>query len=597
MKRRKFLQTVPAVMVTAPILNSLGSCLLFADDGQFKRPVLTPSNEIELGGLFGKAYDMSLARLTRKPFDTNFILADLNFNQKRMFTNFSGDISGRFIEVASLTSKKNRPQPDCLAEVIDKAPDFQKADGHFGAPVEWMKPMDTNVDTNQAVMMPILWGNGRIFLGLLAAWERFGNEKALESAKKLGDFYINTVIKRFCDPKRMAEYQKDSVGYASAYVTCVFHGIEGLVRCWRLTRERKYLDAAIKMADFHEPFDVLPVRHSHGSLSAHEALMMLYEETGEKRFLNRVVSRWEKAVGDGYINPCGSVLEFFFITNSHHDEGCSEADWLRLNLMLWRNTGHTRYLDMAERLLYNGYLANQWPTGGFGHRVVGYDETGPFSWRKPAAESVWCCSFHCPLGLYEFKEYLAVSNGNTVYYNFPTDFKAPVKIGDSTMFFISKSLSATDNVPIRTSFRLEGNANAAASIALRVPEWADKVVIQMNGKNLAGKIIDGYFYLTEPVKVGIELTASFVGQTYLETRRLKKQAIPKTLPATMEGVVLKRGPFILISKESTGEKIESLTVSVKNGQIQVPDSLGWFANMSYQEQDKPHTFVFNVDFK
>ena len=50
------------------------------------------------------------------------------------------------------------------------------------------------------------------------------------------------------------------------------------------------------------------------------------------------------------------------------DEGCSESDWLRFNLQLWRFTGETRFLDMAERLLLNQYAANQCPNGGYGWR-------------------------------------------------------------------------------------------------------------------------------------------------------------------------------------------------------------------------------------
>src|SRR5208283_1974064 len=134
------------------------------------------------------------------------------------------------------------------------------------------------------------------------------------------------------------------------------------------------------MADFHEAYDTLPVDHAHGSLSEHEALLLLYEDTGEVRYLQRVTNRWNRIVREGFVNPTGGVLEKFWVTGYNRDEGCAETDWLRLNLMLWQNTGDTRYLDMAERVLWNEYLANQWPDGGYGHRFIGCDDVGPFAY-------------------------------------------------------------------------------------------------------------------------------------------------------------------------------------------------------------------------
>jgi len=39
------------------------------------------------------------------------------------------------------------------------------------------------------------------------------------------------------------------------------------------------------------------------------------------------------------------------------DEGCAEADWLRLNLSLWRLTGQDRYLDAAEAAYRRAYCS------------------------------------------------------------------------------------------------------------------------------------------------------------------------------------------------------------------------------------------------
>ncbi|MCF0235099.1 MAG: glycoside hydrolase family 127 protein, partial [Thermoguttaceae bacterium] len=283
-------------LLSTALLATVRPDLLLADDaltlepGAFGGQTLTfaHSNDVGFGGFLGARYTKSLERLAKEPVDkVDFVLDDVNFNQKRRFYNYSGDISGRYLEVCALTSRKDKPTTPILPQVIDEIVQYQKPDGHFGRDVDWNKPIDIAAATDQSLEMPILWGNGRLMLGLFAAYERFGHEKAFEAAKKMADFYVEIVVKRFCDPARMDEYQQQAAGYAAAYVTCVFHGIEGLVRAYRLTGEKKYLDCAIEMADFHEQFDTLPVGHSHGSISAHEALVLLYESCGDKKYLEQ----------------------------------------------------------------------------------------------------------------------------------------------------------------------------------------------------------------------------------------------------------------------------------------------------------------------
>ncbi|MDO4587192.1 MAG: glycoside hydrolase family 127 protein [Planctomycetia bacterium] len=591
----------------------------FADGQTFYFP---SSNDVALNGLFGTAYAKSLQRLGEAPIDSvDFILADVNFNQNRRFTNYSGDISGRYIEITSLTSHSGKLTTAILPELIDKLVEFQKEDGHFGADVDWNKTVDLAASTDQSLEMPILWGNGRLLLGLLAAYERFGNEKALEAAKKLADFYVNIVVKRFCDPNRMTEYEKKAAGYAAAYVTCVFHGMEGLVRAWRITEDKKYLDTAIQMADFHEHFDVLPVGHSHGSISAHEALLMIYEETGEKKYLDRVTQRWEKAVSEGYINPCGGVSEKFEI-NYPSDEGCSEADWLRLNLMLWRNTRETKYIDFAERMLFNAYLANQWATGGFGHRRLGVDEKGVFSWQERYAESYWCCSYHGPLGYYEWKQFLAVGaekgqnndQKKMIYYNFPVAFRTPIQFSGEKWTLESDSLAEKlDKIPVKTRVSVVCSENATSTIdlALRIPDWAEKINVKVkmkgnsNEKEFSSQASEiqkgeGYFVLSD-LESGSELTIEYVAFPILEDRRFHRieTIASEKKPIELSEVVLRYGPDIYISKNNDGSKIEDLELessldSNGNRRFSIPDSLSCISKMSDEERDGKHSFVFNV---
>ena len=563
----------------------------------WQRPVLPDPDQVQMGGAWGTALARGEARIGQNPYSEQYLLADLNFEMNRSFTNYSGDISGRYLELASLTSPPQQVPSVTLAQVIHKIPLLQKPDGHFGADINWNAPIDFNLPFTEAKMMPTMWGNGRILLGLVAAYQRFGYPSLLESARRLGDFYVNIAANRFCDPQRFAEYQK-SPGYAGAYVTCVYQGVAGLVQLYRLTHDQKYLQVAERMADFHAAFDTLPVEHSHGSISVHEALLMLYEDTGDPEYLKRVTDRWDKEVAGGYVNPAGGVLEKLEVQDKR-DEGCAESDWLRLNLMLWRDTGATRYLDMAERLLWTEYLANQWPDGGYGHRFFNTDARGAYGFGLRSQEALWCCNFHGPLGLFELKSYLSAGVPAGIYYNFPVDFTAPVSAGEAAWTVASQALPATADAPVRCEVVLTAAAAASqVSLWVRVPGWAQEVAITADGKPLDAPESNGYLH-TAPLASGSKLEIVYHSQPHLENRLGQPMQLPAKLPATVEQVVLRDGPRILLNTVS-GD-IQNITLGVRDdGTLVLPPDVSkqlapWVQLAA--APDAPRAFVFNASLE
>jgi uncharacterized protein YyaL (SSP411 family) len=173
-------------------------------------------------------------------------------------------------------------------------------------------------------------------MGLLEAHAAFAEPKLLPAAKGIGDFYVNGADV-YLDPNREALF-KSTGSYSSAYVTDYFPAIEGLTRLYQVTRDDRYLRQAERMAEFFKRFDRLPIDHSHGNLIAYHGLMLLYETTGKGEYLARSVDRWKEATEGGYVWSTGGVGERFHVS-CETDEGCSEADWLRLNLRASAHSG------------------------------------------------------------------------------------------------------------------------------------------------------------------------------------------------------------------------------------------------------------------
>ena len=82
-------------------------------------------------------YELTLDRVVHggpPVFTDDFVLADAVPQHVRRFTEFSGDVSGRYIgalAVAEQFSGKNFPELD---RVVGKLVKLQQADGHFGDP-------------------------------------------------------------------------------------------------------------------------------------------------------------------------------------------------------------------------------------------------------------------------------------------------------------------------------------------------------------------------------------------------------------------------------------------------------------------------------
>src|SRR5690348_8156043 len=146
--------------------------------------VLLLSAPVFAGDLSAR-FDLTLNRvLSGGPprFDEAFVLADAMPEATRRFTNFSGDVSGRYIGALAAATRHTGQMYPVLDGIVTKTIALQRPDGHFGA------AFSTGRVTNDD--MAILWGNGRLLIGLLEYYAISPQPEVLASARKLGDFLL-----------------------------------------------------------------------------------------------------------------------------------------------------------------------------------------------------------------------------------------------------------------------------------------------------------------------------------------------------------------------------------------------------------------------
>jgi len=535
-------------------------------------PALAAPRDVEMGGAPGDDLRRGLDRLALPPYTPPWLLADVSFEAKRIFTNYSGDVSGRFLELAALTSPRDRFVPATFEAVLQQVLRHQKPDGHFGADFDLAKPFASGT-SGKVAPLPMFWGNGRILAGLIAVAQERQRPEFLEAARKLGDYYVASGD-QLCSAAREKEFKATGT-YGDSFVCDYFPAVEGLALLYRATKDERYLKQAQRMAEFFKRFDALPVDHSHGNLCVWRGFLMLYDITGDRAYLDAAGAKWDAAVKGGFVWPIGGVGEHWHV-NYGITEACSESDWLRLSLELWRFTGETRYLDMAERVLRNQYRVNQCPNGGFGSRHLESGAAGPWAVKPKLEEWNFCCSFHGPLGLHYLKSYLAAGSDRGVFVNFPLDFSAPVKAGGREGRVAVKADADTKTGRWRIEVELAPTDRPApwrTALHLRVPAWAEVEGTSAGVEAPKPAVDAGTLRLEREYRAGEKVVVTLRPVVSVEARRFQP-----VRPEPGDVAVL-AGPHVLFAAPATG-RMTLLATADAEGRLAFPATLdGGFATV------------------
>jgi DUF1680 family protein len=382
-----------------------------------------------------------------------------------------------------------------LDRIVAKTLQLQKPDGHFGAPMSEDKV--TNDD------MAMLWGNGRLLIGLLEYHALSPRAEVLASARKLGDFLVKQAPRlNAAEVRREYNGEKFAVGYI-----CWTSNLEGLVELYRVTRDERYLALARAIAARSSRH---ASQHSHGFLSTVRGIVQLHRVTGERAYLEQAKREWQGVMDSGNVLVQGAVPEMF-APAVKRDEGCSEADWLRLSLELWQLTRDPECLRQAELTLFNEFAFNQFHTGDFGHHLLAADGIAP-----EFARAWWCCTFHGLRAMAALFDYAFHQEDGVLVYDLPVDAQGAIP-GLEVRAESSLERDATVRLTVLKS------DGAPHVLRVRAPEWASEV----KGSDGAARVW----------KSGESVTLTYV----MRTREVKQA----------HRTAIFRGPWLLAVDEHT----------------------------------------------
>lgn len=505
-------------------------------------------------GEFDRRFKLALNRLldqkAQPAFTEDFVLADININKNnpRRFYNFSGDLSGRYIEVLSGVDRKTIKID--LKALVTKLISFQAKDGRFG---------DSSLAFSEKEIGPqqmaLLWGNGRLLIGLLEYYKNYNDSAALTSAEKLGDFYLK--IWDYCSSPTVI---KKLEGMGATGIICFTQYIEGLVTLAQISGNNKY---AITAAN---TYTLLPNRgnqHSHGYLATLRGVLKLFEYTGNANQLDFVKSAYDDLVSSDDLTPFGSVREYFGRQKDERDEGCSTADFVRLSFKLFKLTGSEKYLAYGEFALYNAFYFNQYYTGDFGHHLI----TDAGSRPDYLHASWWCCTLHCLRAMQEIKKSDMVTFRDGAY---QLNLYVETSYEDERIKFVIDKESGR-NTKHYYQIRIKKWLSPKAKMVLRLPPWADHPTLTFNGRPLPVAIKGNQMVVNQAIGANDVIVIEFDYKLQILNSDKKRVDLVK-IQEPIKGKIF-YGPYLLgvddkldpvFTAEPNSNTIYSQTIKVAN---------------------------------
>lgn len=351
----------------------------------------------------------------------------------------------------------------------------------------------------------------KTIVGLSDAYIYAGNTQALDILSHLSDWYI-TWTEKAAETNPHAVYAGEEAGM-----------LEVWAQLYQLTRDEKYLTLAKRYADaglfrkLKEGKDSLTNCHANASIPFTHGAAKMYEITGDSDWLEVIKLFWKVAVTDrGMFSTTGMNAGEFWVPphmqghflGSSDQEFCTVYNMVRTASYLLKYTGEAQYADYIERALYNGFLAQQNAQTGMPAYFLPLGAGSRKKWGTRTRD-FWCCHGTMVQAQTLYPELVWFTDGDkiTAAQYIPSEFTAEMNGANVTVsqttgmkyyndqaFFDEKDDGQMSRWLLK--FSVKCDKPVRFTLSLRVPEWAKGVELEVNGKNTAAPVKDGWLDIT-----------------------------------------------------------------------------------------------------
>lgn len=345
-----------------------------------------------------------------------------------------------------------------------------------------------------------VWGRKYVLLGLLACYDATGDRTALDAARGAADSLIAEIGPGKANIADLG--YKAWKGLPSSSV------LEPIVHLYQRTGEQRYLDFAqyivgqwskpsalnpkgmrlVEDALAGKPAVEIDAPKAYEMMSCYEGLCELYRVTGERQYLDACVKLADSILRDEVtIVGCGTSGELWCRGTKRQTgvvdkpmETCVTATWMKLCYQLLRLTGDARYADELEKNLYNGLLGALMPDGRWWAYFSHLMGVRVPSYVQHADANLSCCVLNGPRGLVITPSWAFMRGADGPVVNLYSPGTASVLSPNGRRV----KLEVLGDYPAggRVEIRVSPAQPEEFTLALRVPAWAEGTKISTGGE-------------------------------------------------------------------------------------------------------------------
>jgi uncharacterized protein len=370
-----------------------------------------------------------------------------------------------------------------------------------------------------SVLSHELYNLGHLYEAAVAHYQATGRKSLLNIALKSAD-----LVNRDFGYNRIKVYPGHQV-------------IEmGLVKLYRATGEKKYLDLARFFLDIRgpggrsynqavlKPVDQTEaVGHSVRATYMYSGMADIAAIENDDAYLNAITKIWGDLVygkmyltgGIGATGGNEGFADPFVLPNmSAYCETCASIGDIFFNQRLFLLHGQSKYIDVLEKTLYNSMLS------GVSLSADRFFYPNPLESNGQHLRQAWFGCACCPSNIARFVPaipgYIYAVSDNKLYVNLFISNDADINIGNSNVHISQKANFPWDG-KVEIAVNPEKKSNFILNI--RIPGWAqnealpgglykftdmnnETVKLVINGKESGLKVIDGYAMVSRKWKSG-----------------------------------------------------------------------------------------------
>lgn len=465
-----------------------------AEPGTLSMEVI-PSARFEFAGPVGERIEVNKENwLLRAPAANPGLLEMFRVRDRRpvpKLVPWAGEFVGKYLisAVQALRMSNDERLQNQVKAVVAEFISTQAEDGYLG-PFPQSERLLKHWD---------LWGHYHALLALALWHEHSGDPAALIAARKAADL----VCKTYLDTgRRVFDAGDHEMNMAILTGMVMMHRLTGEERYLIMAREVEkdweragdYLGTAARGLEFYQT-----PRPRWESLHDLQGLVELWRVTGEARYRDafihhwRSIRRWDRRNTGGFSSGEQATGNPFAPTAI---ETCCTVAWMALTLDYLRLTGEIAAADELEFSTLNAGIASQHPSGRwwtYNTPMDGAREASAHSivfQARPGTPELNCCSVNGPRILGMLSEWSLMSDGAGLVLNWLGAGRFTAKLADGTNVTITSARDAWHHGA--TSWRIESSAGKEISIRFRIPGWAIKPTLKLNGAAISN-VVPGTF--------------------------------------------------------------------------------------------------------